>query len=40
VRITDALGRECRYAPGRLLLYHFDDGSVLKHISRSTQPPY
>jgi hypothetical protein len=40
VRITDALGRACRYAPGRLLLYHFDDGSVLKHVSLSAQPPY
>ena len=24
---------------GRLLLYHFDDGSVLKHVSLSAQPP-
>ena len=40
VRITDAVGRECRYAPGRLLLYHFDDGSVLKHISLNAQPPH
>ncbi|MGB1075597.1 MAG: endonuclease/exonuclease/phosphatase family protein [Flavobacteriales bacterium] len=40
VRITDALGRACRYVPGHLLLYHFEDGSVHKHMSFSPQSPY
>ena len=38
--ITDALGHVCRYAPGRLLLHHFDDGSVLKHVSLRRPAPY
>lgn len=31
--VTDMLGRKCAYAPGKLLLYHFRDGTVSKHWS-------
>ncbi|HBP45919.1 MAG TPA: hypothetical protein DD635_08435 [Flavobacteriales bacterium] len=40
VGITDAVGRICNYTPGRMLLYHFDDGSVKKNVSLSAEPPY
>ncbi len=38
VRVTDILGRESHFEPGKLLLYHFSDGSIEKRIDQ--HPPY
>jgi len=40
LQITDLTGRACNYAPNKVLLYHFSDGSVRKHISWSHNAPY
>jgi hypothetical protein len=37
--VTDMLGRECSYAPGKLLLYHFQDGTTEKHWSLAPWAP-
>jgi endonuclease/exonuclease/phosphatase family metal-dependent hydrolase len=39
VGITDVLGRECKYAPGRLLIYRYSDGSATRRVSSSESQP-
>ena len=39
VGITDVLGRECVYAPGRLLIYRYSDGSASRRVSSSASQP-
>jgi hypothetical protein len=40
LQISDLMGRICEYTPNKVLLYHFSDGSVRKHISWSNKAPY
>jgi predicted extracellular nuclease len=40
LQISDLMGRICKYTPNKVLLYHFSDGSVRKHISWSQNAPY
>jgi endonuclease/exonuclease/phosphatase family metal-dependent hydrolase len=35
IGITDLLGRECNYEPGKVLLFRYNDGSVTKRFSSS-----
>lgn len=37
--VMDMLGRKCSYAPGKLLLYHFQDGTTEKHWSLAPWAP-
>ena len=40
LHISDLVGRICQYTPNKVLLYHFSDGSVRKHISWGRKSPY
>ena len=39
VGMTDVLGRECHYEPGKVMIFRYSDGSVSRRISLSESQP-
>tara|TARA_B110000444_G_scaffold259200_1_gene302195 strand:+ start:251 stop:1309 length:1059 start_codon:yes stop_codon:yes gene_type:complete len=39
VGMTDVLGRECQYEPGKVMIFRYSDGSVSRRISLSESQP-
>ena len=37
--LTDVLGRECQYEPGKVMIFRYSDGSVSRRISLSESQP-